>query len=362
MKKYHIFTLGCQMNESDSERISTILDSLGLKETSEAEADLIVANACSVRQKPIDRIWGKVKVWSKRKPKPTLILTGCVLENDLKKLREKFDYWFKIEDLQKFTKWLARKVAISYKLTAKSYLEITPNYQREDSAFVPIITGCDSFCSYCVVPYARGREWSREEKDIVQEIECLVKKGYKEIVLLGQNVCSYKAQSSKLKSDFVELLEKLIKIRGDFEIKFLSPHPKNFSGELIDLIGREAKLSKEIHLPLQSGDDKILKKMNRNYTGVQYLSLVKKLREEIKGLKLSTDIMVGFPGETKEQFKNSIRLVKSGGFEKAFISMYSPRAGTMASKMEDSVSLTEKRRRWRILDDLINKKVVIKTT
>jgi len=346
LKTYFLFTLGCQMNLSDSEKIEAVLKKFGLRSTNEELADLIIVNACSVRQKPIDRIWGKIKVWDRINPKVKKILTGCVLETDLKKLEKKFDFCFKIENLESLEDYLA-----PYNLDEKIKTKRDPSSSAQDDnfiAYLPIMTGCNNFCSYCVVPYTRGRERSRRPEVIIKETGCLVKKGFKEIMLLGQNVCSYK-------NGFVELLKKIVKIHGDFKISFMSPHPKDFSDELIDIIAREDKISKQIHLPLQSGDDEILKRMNRHYTTRQYLRLVDKLRNKVKGVEISTDIIVGFSKEKKKSFQNTVSLVKKCRFNKAYVSIYSERKGTWAEKkMRDNVSLSEKKRRWLILDKLIN--------
>lgn len=384
------------MNVSDSERIEAVLQKCGLKSANEKSADLIVVNSCSVRQKPMDRIWGKLKVWSRINPRAKKILTGCVLPSDLKKMEQKFDYWFKIKDLGKFKEWLTPRSGVwprqkSYlaprnldeknknchseaglKNLARdpssepalskanvtqddSYFNIQPKYQDNRQGLVPIMTGCNNFCSYCVVPYTRGKEWSRDPDSIVKEIKCLVSKGHREILLLGQNVNSYLVKKSKKGGGFVELLKKLIIIPGDFEIKFMSPHPKDFSDGLIDLIAAEPKISKQVHLPLQSGDDQILKKMNRHYTTNQYLSLVDNLKNKIKDLEISTDIIVGFPRESKKAFQNTVKIAKKCHFNKAYISIYSPRPGTMAEqKYEDNIPMGEKKRRWRVLEKIIN--------
>ena len=368
LKTYFLFTLGCQMNVSDSERIEAVLEKRGLKPADEKSADLIIVNSCSVRQKPVDRIWGKVRVWSRINPKAKRILTGCILPSDLKKLGEKFDFCFKIENIGQFKTYLTPH-NLDEKNKSGSYLEVKPKRKNKRIMYVPIMTGCNNFCSYCVVPYTRGREWSRKPMAVVEEVECLVKKGFKEIMLLGQNVCSYRNPKSKIlnpkqiqnlkskfqKNDFVELLKQLVKILGDFEISFMSPYPKDFSDELIDLIARESKISKQIHLPLQSGDNQILKKMNRYYTTRQYSSLVDKLREKVKNVKISTDIIVGFPGESKKSFQKTVNLAKKCRFVKAYVSIYSSRSGTMAEKKyNDDVPMAEKKKRWLTLDQLIN--------
>ncbi|MCX6811474.1 MAG: radical SAM protein [Candidatus Berkelbacteria bacterium] len=401
MKTYYLLTLGCQMNHSDSERIGALLSSLGLKSAPEGKADLIIVNSCSVRQKPIDRIWGKLKVWKMINLKAKRILTGCVLENDLMKLNKEFDFCFKIEDLESFELWLENYFSpnnVAKKMKYDNYLEIKPKRLQKKIAYVPIMSGCNNFCSYCAVPYTRGKEWSRNPEAVIREVECLVNKGYKRILLLGQNVNSYKilddepdlaascevsgrvrwqsrssaasiglhprglprgiqAKSNKKGDGFVKLMKKLIEIPGRFRIYFMSPHPKDFSDELIELIAKKPKISKEIHLPMQSGDDKILKKMNRGYTASDYLELIEKMRKKIKGLRISTDIIVGFPGETEQNFRNTVKLVKSSNISKAYISIYSPRTGTLAQKKyADSIPLKIKKKRWLALENLINKK------
>ncbi len=343
-KTFYLFVLGCQMNRSDGERIEHLLKKAGYQAVREAEAGLIIVLACSVRQKPIDRIWGKLKLWQKINPQASLILTGCLTERDYQSFRERFDYLFDIEDLTKFAQRLGLKPEPG------DYLDLPAEYRDRDQALVPIMTGCNNFCSYCVVPYTRGRERSRPKEKILAEIRSLIEKGYQEILLLGQNVNSYQDQES----DFVDLLKAIDKIPGRFKIRFLTSHPKDLSDGLIKAIVDLDKLSDHLHLPVQSGDDLILKKMNRGYTVADYLNLVKRLRSKIKNLSLTTDIIVGFPGESREAFQNTIDLVKEARFDQAFISQYSPRPGTLAEKLNDSVSSQEKKRRWQILNKMIN--------
>jgi len=245
------------------------------------------------------------------------------------------------------------------KFQSLNHLKHFPFLNSQFSALVPIMTGCDHFCAYCAVPYTRGKEYSRPINEITCEVKNLVKRDAKEIILLGQNVNRY-GKNSKLKTQnskesFVELLKKLIKIPGDFKIKFISPNPWDFPDELIKLVAKEPKLSKEIHLPVQSGDDIILKKMNRPYTAKQYLKLIENLKLKIENLYLSTDIIVGFPGETKKAFLNTVKLSKKAKFDKAYIAQYSPRPGTRAAKLKDDVSREEKKQRWLKLEELINR-------
>lgn len=314
MKRYFIKTFGCQMNESDSERIAGALESKDYKKVENLEqADLVVVNACSVRQSAIDRIFGLKQKFKKLKAKK--ILTGCVLKSDKRKFREFFD---EIKSIKEFCK------------------------APTDSSLIPIMTGCDNYCTYCVVPYTRGREKSIKPEQIIKQA-----KNKKEIILLGQNVNSYKY-------GFADLLKKLNNIPGDFVIKFLTNHPKDMNDELIDTIANCKKVVKEIHLPVQSGDDEILKKMNRGYTVKQYKDLVKKIRKKIPSVEISTDVIVGFPWETKKQFQNTVKLFKEIKFDKAYINKYSPRAGTAAYGLKDNVSWEEKKRRWRILNEIVN--------
>jgi len=330
--KYFIKTYGCQINESDSARITSFLENKGYKSAPNMKgADLIVINACSVRQTAIDRILGLKSKFKKLKAKK--ILTGCVLKSDKKKFREFFDEIMTIKEF-----------------LGNNYLSILCS-----STFVPIMTGCDNFCSYCVVPYARGREVSRPMEEIIKEVKDLInpaewgKQGYKEITLLGQNVNSYKC-------GFAKLLKKLNSLPGNFKIKFLTNHPKDVSDELINTIAKSKKVAKEIHLPVQSGDDEILRKMNRGYTVKQYKNLIKKIHRKIPNVKLSTDVIVGFPKETKKQFENTVKLFKQIKFDKAYINKYSTRAGTTAANLKDNVPWKEKKRRWKVLNEIVNKK------
>ncbi len=339
------------MNESDSERIAGFLEAQGYKSAPDMEgADLVVINACSVRQSAIDRIFGlkpKIRKLKLQNPNVKTILTGCVLKSDKKNFKEFFD---EVLSLSQFFHGRDK--------IGRNYFELEPKYKSPKSAFVPIMTGCDNFCSYCVVPYVRGRETSRRPEEIIKEIKELInpveqgKQSYKEITLLGQNVNSYKY-------DFSKLLKEINALPGKFTIKFMTNHPKDMSDELIKTIAKSKKVAKEIHLPIQSGDDEILRKMNRDYTIRQYKDLVKKIKKEIPNVKISTDVIVGFPGETKKQFENTVKLFKEVKFDKAYINKYSPRSGTSAYNLKDDVSHQEKKRRWNILNDIVNRPKLI---
>lgn len=395
--KYYIWILGCAMNYSDAERTTSVLEGVGYKKArDENDADLIVVLSCSVRQKAIDRIYGKLRNWTKRKRKGeklTIAVTGCVLPEDRKKMTERIDLMFDIRDVDKLptlltslrgVHQLADDVAISKTNRSQhpeglamtrlynDYLNIQPKHGSSFQALVPISFGCNNFCSYCAVPYTRGREKSRPMKEIVNECEKLIKKGYKEITLLGQNVNSYGNdlnQKSKVKNQndkpktkidggkslFVELLKKIDNIPGKLWIRFISNHPKDMSDELIDAVASLEKVTPYVHLPLQSGNDKVLKRMSRHYTKGHYLNLVKKIKKSIPDVAISTDIIIGFPQETKKEFLDSASVMKKVKFDMAYISQYSERPGTAASKLIDDVSAAEKKKRDKILNEILKK-------
>jgi tRNA-2-methylthio-N6-dimethylallyladenosine synthase len=335
MKKYWIKTYGCEMNKSNSERIATVLEKKGYQPASkENEADLILVNMCSVRQSAVDRVYGKARNLAKlktEKPKLKTVLTGCVLRQDKRKLREKFDFIWE----------------------NKSYFDTQPKPQYK-VAFIPISNGCNNFCSYCVVPFTRGSLICRDHKEILKETEDLIKKGFKEIWLLGQNVNDYTSPTDS-SINFPKLLKEVSDLPGNFQIRFMSPNPKNLSDELIEAMAENKKVAKYLNLPLQSGNNEILKKMNRPYTIEQYKELVEKIRERIPEINLSTDVIVGFPGETEEQFEDTVKLFKEIKFNIAYIAKYSPRPGTAAFKLKDDVPLEEKKRREKILREIIKK-------
>ncbi|MEI6040455.1 MAG: MiaB/RimO family radical SAM methylthiotransferase [Candidatus Berkelbacteria bacterium] len=352
---YFILTLGCQMNVADSQRIESKLNSLGYKKTSEKEANLIVVNSCSVRQKGIDRIWGGIKKW--RATNKKILISGCVLESDRKKYAARGIDFLHVDDLPKIDK----NLKIDHKNQTEHYLEIVPKLSGA-IAYIPIMTGCDNFCSYCAVPYTRGREVSRTIDDIVVEAKSALNKGFKEIWLLGQNVNSFgMSKAQKLKGqtnndNFIKLLNEIDDLDGDFVFNFISSNPQDMGDELIDCFAKLKKWNKELHLAMQSGDNEILRRMNRKETNEEFLALVDKLKSKIENLKLSTDIIVGFPGETEEQFNHTLEACQKIGFEKAYVNQYSPRAGTVSAKMTDDVPREEKMRRWKLLDTLINHK------
>ena len=351
--KYHIITYGCQMNKSDSERIAKVLENLGFIFCSKPnKADLSIINVCSVRQSAIDRMKANAKSINSK-----LILTGCILQKDKKDLEKISDALLNINDLKSLPKIL-NKLGFKIKKTIKfnHYLEIKPKYQSLISANIPIMTGCNNFCAYCVVPYVRGKEISRPIEEVLCEVKNLVKQGVKEIWLLGQNVNSYKPS-------FARLLKQVNEIKGDFWIRFTSSHPKDLTNEMIETIAKCQKITPYFNLPIQSGDDEMLKAMNRPYSVKKYQELVKETRQMFKKyrkgleaeLALSTDVIVGFPGETKKQFENTKKVFKKIGFTFGYVSRYSPRPGTIAGKMKDNVLSMEKKKRGKELEKIIEK-------
>lgn len=355
------------MNTSDAERLVTVLKNLGYTETKdESAADLVGVIACSVRQAAVDRIYGKLREWQIIKETRPLItlLSGCVLPADRKKLADKFDLFIDINHLDNLAQDL-KNIAPKEKLAISSFFDIAPSYISDYRAYVPIMTGCNKFCSYCAVPYTRGRETSRPSEQIVAEVKKLLKKGYKEIILLGQNVNSY-GLDCKQEIKFPELLKKIDNLGKNFWLKFLTSHPYDMSDDLIKAMAKSKNLTHYLHLPVQSGSDAILKKMNRHYTVTHYKKLIKKIRQNIPDMAISTDIIVGFPTETESQFKETLKLVKEIKYNTAYFAQYSSRSGTTAAKLyKDDVPKATKKKRWQELNKLIgqqsltfNKKLV----
>ncbi len=372
------------MNHSDSERIAGFLEKKKYQEAKKIEnANLVIFNTCGIRQTAEDRAFSIVHALRKKYPDIKIILTGCLANRKdvQKKLKNKVDLFFAINDFKLFENWIIEnslkivncKLKISEQKNNHStkenvaYLSIAPKYTNTRQAFVPIMTGCNNFCSYCVVPYARGREVSRPAEEIIDEIKSLVKNGCKEITLLGQNVNSYDSRiDANLKRisanvNFSKLLRLIEKIPGHFWIRFISSHPKDFSDELIEIIAKSKKICEHIHLPIQSGSNEILAKMNRKYTAENYLNLVRKIKSAFKKYKpdalysLTSDIIVGFPGETKKYFLESARIMKKVKYDLVFFGQFSPRPETAAWKMKDNVSGIEKARRENFLNEILKK-------
>lgn len=363
--KYNILTMGCQLNENDSEKLCGMIESMGYTKTDDfTNADLVIYNTCCVRENAEEKLFGKLgEVKKLKETKGTVIaIGGCMMQEqhivDKIKKSYKYDVIFGTHTLHKFPKDLYDAIIQNKKIT--DILDIDGEIieglpiKRDDNirASVTIMNGCNNFCTYCIVPYVRGRERSREPEDILNEINDLAKRGYKEITLLGQNVNSYmrvEREKGLAKSEinsFAKLLRAVNEIEGIEKIRFISPHPKDFTDDVIEAIRDCKKVSKFIHLPLQSGSTQILKVMNRVYTKEQYLELVDKMKIAIPNIKFSTDIIVGFPGETEEDFEDTLDVVRKVKFEQIFMFIYSRRVGTPADKMENQVPEEIKHRRF----------------
>ncbi len=396
-KTYHIKTFGCQINVSDSERIATFLETQGFSPSNEIEtANLIIFNTCGVKQTAENRAYSlinnlrKTERTANRKPR-IIIMTGCLANRaDVqKRMQTKVDLFCEIKNFPEAVAGILYNVScINLKIQNTShkihptknpynkedldYLSIQPKYRNSFEAYVPIMTGCNNFCAYCVVPNARGREVSRPAAEIIAEVKDLVARGYKNIILLGQNVNSYRgawsvergALNAKAKEKIVtfsELLKKINAIPGKFWIQFVSSHPKDMSDELIETMTKCQKVCENVHLPVQAGDDEILRRMNRNYNQQHYLGLIEKINQAFRENKpetlfsISSDIIVGFPGETRKQFLQSASLMEKSKFDMVFFGQFSPRPETAAWKMKDNVSQKEKARREKYLNEILKK-------
>lgn len=367
-KNFFIETWGCQMNEEDSEKLSGMLKNIGYTETSERSlADIIIFNTCCIRENAELKVYGNLGMLKKLKNKnPNLIIAicGCMMQekNMAENIIKRFpfvDIIFGTYNSYKFPEYLNRvmqggKSIIEIQKEENDIIEGVPiDRKSKIKAFVTIMYGCNNFCTYCIVPYVRGRERSRNPDKIEEEIKYLVNNGYREITLLGQNVNSY-GKDLNPKVTFAQLLRKLNKIQGLDRIRFMTPHPKDFTDDVISAIADCNKLCEHIHLPVQSGSTRILKKMNRNYSKEQYLNLVQKIKKAIPNSAITTDIMVGFPGETETDFKETLDLVKRVQYDSAFTFIYSKRRGTPADKMDNQIPDNVKHERFNRLIEVIN--------
>jgi tRNA-2-methylthio-N6-dimethylallyladenosine synthase len=366
--KYHIITLGCQMNSSDSERVQTVIESLGFSATdNENEADLIGIIACSVRQKAIDKVYSRVYKWNKWKNKRNLLtfVSGCILPADKEKFLKLFDFVFHTNELNLFPEMLKNYGIVTplhvQETKARPHVDIDlfwlikPNYQNKFEAYIPIQNGCDKFCTYCAVPYTRGREVSRSSDDILKELERLVNLNYKSITLLGQNVNSYGLDKKGSEISFAQLLAQIgefgFKSGKEFWVYFTSPHPRDMGEDVIQTIAKYKHLGKQIHLPVQSGDDKVLIRMNRQHGMSEYRKIVDSIRKHLPDATLFTDIIVGFTGETEEQFENTRKAMHEFRYNMAYIAMYSPRPGAASSRWDDDIPLDIKKERFHALSE-----------
>ena len=366
--KAHIRTYGCQQNEADSERLSGMAEAMGYQLTEDAqEADLIVINTCAVREhaelKALS-VTGQFKHLKSQKPDLLIGICGCMVSQEHRKDDIKMRYPY--VDFLFGTSMLYRFPEIVYKALTENkrafYLDHSDGniaeglpVHRESSfkAWVSIMYGCNNFCTYCIVPYVRGRERSRDKKDILKEVTDLVSAGYREITLLGQNVNSYGKDFSE-SYDFADLLADVCRIDGDFIVRFMTSHPKDASKKLIDIIAQNPKIARQFHLPLQSGSDRILRKMNRHYSSDEYLSLVEYMRKQIPDIAITTDIIVGFPSETEEDFTDTLDMLRKIRYDNIFSFIYSPRSGTPAAEMEEQIAEEVKSERFTRLLEVQN--------
>ena len=370
--KYYIETWGCQMNEEDSEKLSGMLLSIGYTRTEDIkEAGIIIYNTCCVRENAENKVFGnlgELKHLKKKNPNLIIAICGCMMQQEgmADKILNKFPHVniiFGTHNSYKFPEYLNRVLTEGVQVKEifnkeEEIVEGIPVDRKSDvKAFVTIMYGCNNFCTYCVVPYVRGRERSRKPEDIVNEIKDLVSKGYKEITLLGQNVNSY-GKGLEENIDFAKLLRLINEIEGLERVRFMTSHPKDLNKDVIMAIKECDKLCEQVHLPVQSGSDRILKKMNRHYTKDYYLDLVKTIKEEIPGVSLTTDIIVGFPGETEEDFLETLDLVNQVGYDSAFTFIYSRRNNTPADMMLNQVDDKVKHERFDRLVKAVNQGVI----
>ena len=354
--KYYIETWGCQMNEEDSEKLSGMLKRLGYTRTEEKnEAGIILYNTCCVRENAENKVFGNLGQLKKLKEKnPDLIIgiCGCMMQQEgmADKILKQFPYVniiFGTHNAYKFPEYLnrVRTEGVQIKEIFNKEEEIVEGLpidrQSDVKAFVTIMYGCNNFCTYCIVPFVRGRERSRKPEDIINEIKELVSTGYKEITLLGQNVNSY-GNDDKTQGNFAELLQSICQIEGDFKLTFMTSHPKDCSFELLDTMAACEKVERHIHLPFQSGNNRVLDAMNRRYTRERYKELALYARKIMPDISITSDVIVGFPGETHEEFLDTVSLVKEIGFTSLYIFIYSKREGTKAANMPDPISHEEK--------------------
>jgi tRNA-2-methylthio-N6-dimethylallyladenosine synthase len=396
MLHYHIVTMGCQMNKSDSERVRTVIEGMGYRWTdAEEEANLLGLLACSVRQKSIDKVYSKIKKWNSWKNSRNLLtfVSGCVLPADRDKFLKLFDILFLVSELKQLRDLIshygivtpvrpvfdkdtihagntkrfseinltpARMADVKPLLSMpderiNDFWKVRPSYNSDFEAFIPIQNGCDKFCTYCAVPYTRGREISRPSAEILQELKDLVEKGYKSITLLGQNVNSYGLDKKGAEIGFPQLLRRIGEYGNesgkDFWVYFTSPHPRDMSDEVLETIAAFPCLARQIHLPLQSGDDKVLIKMNRKHSVEEYKGIIESIRRILPDATIFTDIIVGFAGETDEQFENTRKAIETFQFNMAYIALYSPRPGAASSRWEDDIPQNIKKRRLHILTE-----------
>lgn len=361
--KYFINTMGCKLNENDSEKIAGMLVEMGYEEASAPqEANIVVFNTCCIRENAEEKLFGKLGELKNIKAKNNMIICvgGCMSQEQhvVEKIKQSYnfvDVIFGTHNLHKLPEMIMQRIEENKKqidvwdIDGIVVENLPIKRTSEKNALVTIMYGCNNFCSYCIVPYTRGRERSRKPEDILREIKKLAAEGYKEIMLLGQNVNSYNGGEGY---NFANLLRNIDKIEGIDIVRFMSPHPKDFTDDVIDAIAESKSVCKVIHLPLQSGSSKVLKLMNRKYTKEHYLNLVDKIREKVENVYFTTDIIVGFPGETEEDFEDTLDVVRKVDFEQVFMFIYSVRKGTAAEKMDGHIPEDVKSERFNRLKEL----------
>ena len=370
-KKFLIQTMGCTLNENDSEKISGMATEMGYTKTENImDADLIIFNTCCIRENAEEKLFGKLgEVKKLKEEKGTIIaLCGCMMQEDhiIEKLKKSYKYVdiiFGTHTLHKFPEDLynllteENKIIDVIDIDGEVYEGLPIKRESSNKALVTIMYGCNNFCTYCIVPYVRGRERNRNPEDILKEIKQLAQEGYKEVTLLGQNVNSYVGNGYEGIYNFADLLRAVNKIDGIEIISFISPHPKDFTDDVILAIKECKKVSRLLHLPLQSGSTNVLKRMNRKYTKEQYLELANKIKKSVPEVAISTDIIVGFPGETEDDFEDTLDVVKQVQFEQVFMFIYSRRVGTPGDKMPNQVPEDVKHKRFDRLKELVESQI-----
>jgi len=372
MLNFCIETFGCQMNYSDSERIIGLLERAGWKNIESSEkADLVIFNTCSVRQKSEDKAVGAMRQLKQQSPTACIGVTGCMVRktgsratstDKILKL-DSVDFVFRIEDLGKLPKIIEEFFPgkFDYAEEIQNYFEISPHVKNKKQVFVPIMQGCDKFCAYCIVPHTRGREISRPMQDVLNECEKLVQKGALEITLLGQNVNSYTHEGKKCFATLLREVDTLSK-DGLKRVRFTSPHPQDFKDDVIDAIADCETLCPYVHLPAQHGSNTVLKEMQRHYTIEEFEEIVRKIRTKIPGCGLSTDIIVGFPGETEKDILDLLAFGERMKFDFSYTAIFSPRKGTPAAERSDQIPMEEKKDRFRRFDEVVKKHALARRT
>jgi tRNA-2-methylthio-N6-dimethylallyladenosine synthase len=357
-KRFHVWTMGCQMNEADSAKIAAMLQGVGYAPTaSERDADVIVLNSCVVRQAAEDKVAGKLNSLirvKRERPDVRVVLTGCMVTNQQAKLRERFphvDLFFDPSDFEKLADIVPELREAEDDLVALPHYYVPDEGESRTSAYVPIIYGCNFVCSYCIVPYRRGRERSRPMDEIVSEVERLVAGGVRDVTLLGQTVNAY-GHDLPEPTTLTALLETVDAVPGLERLRFLTSHPKYMTDELLDAMAALPSVCEHLNLPVQAGDNEVLRRMRRTYTSDLWLERLTYARHRIAGLTVATDIIVGFPGETEEQFLNTLAMLEEAACDKVHVAMYSPRPGTLSARWEDDVPHEEKHRRHQAVEAL----------